>query len=360
MTVYLLGVLISVLFAIIAAKVKTKFIKRIMFVLSFLPLFIISAVRYDVGTDYLYRYYKIFNIIKSGGNVLDLEIGFVFLNKLCLLFSDKFYWIFVLTSFIIISLIYYIIYKKSEYYWLSILILFLELFYFQSMNIVRQYVSISLILFFTYMFLFKGKRIKFYFGVLITYFIHSSSVICLILPFLRKIKIFTLTKLIILSTIIYLIGTVFSQDILNTLFNTKYSVYLVGTYNRSDVRLLPFIINFIIYLLLEFLYKRKKTKKNNISAYDNFYINVQAITILCFVLGYVHFLFFRLAYYFSIFNIISIPYFIKNSLDKKSSRFLVMAFILIILTINIVYSNVIHNDEEVLPYHSIYELNIEL
>ena len=87
-------------------------------------------------------------------------------------------------------------------------------------------------------------------------------------------------------------------------------------------------------------------------------------------MGAVFYPLFRLAYYFSILQIISIPYFLYNYKEKnemlqikiikkmKIKKSLIIKLGLIVLFIaNISYTNVLHNDEEVIPYKTVFQKN---
>ena len=74
------------------------------FLLAFFPLFFIAAVRYDVGTDYLYTYVPNFLKILNG-DLPYSEWGFNQLNKFIQLFTTNPQWLFVITAFIFTFLI---------------------------------------------------------------------------------------------------------------------------------------------------------------------------------------------------------------------------------------------------------------
>ena len=58
MIIYVSMILIAIAFAYVAQKMesKNKVVYYVMASLSALPFFVVSAFRYDVGTDYFYRY----------------------------------------------------------------------------------------------------------------------------------------------------------------------------------------------------------------------------------------------------------------------------------------------------------------
>ena len=104
-----------------------------------------------------------------------------------------------------------------------------------------------------------------------------------------------------------------------------------------------------------------------------FYINAQALTLIMVALSSVHVQFSRIALYFSIFQVLSIPYFIHNmpvketindleklfrnkiKLEKVIPKFqIIVTAIWIILFIGLFsYTNIKNNDNEVTPYKTI-------
>ena len=101
-------ILLSCFFCYKSLKCDDKRKKTIYQILSALPFIIVSAIRFDVGTDYLIRYKPGFEVIQSGREVSNYEIGFTLLNKICLIFTDHYQSIFFITSILINSLIFYV------------------------------------------------------------------------------------------------------------------------------------------------------------------------------------------------------------------------------------------------------------
>jgi len=73
MIIYILMLLISLLFSFVAKKTENTKSRKILAVTSAIPFAIVSAIRYDVGTDYLYRYASNFNVLLKGRDISNLE-----------------------------------------------------------------------------------------------------------------------------------------------------------------------------------------------------------------------------------------------------------------------------------------------
>lgn len=373
MHVYIIMLIVSLFFIYLSGKSNDKKIKIICTILSVVPFILISALRYDVGTDYFYRYVPDYNNIVNGVNVDNLEIGFRLLIKLCILITKDYQILFVLTSIITITLFMYTMHKQSKDIILSVCIFLLGGFFFQSLNILRQYMAIAMV-FFSYRYLLKNKYWIFILGVTLAFFIHNASIVCLILLILKDREIFNFKNVLIIALIIFILGTPLINMFKSVIENTRFNVYIDSVYDRGEMRKLTILSNLILYIFMYALYIVRK-KNNKITKEDILYINMQGLTLTFIMLSSKFYLFFRIAYYFMIFQIISIPYFIKtidlkdlydyyiekmlknkisikNNIVMKIPTFLTIMIILyysVILT----YTNIFNNDEEVTPYRSI-------
>lgn len=126
MAVYLLSFILSIVLIWVAQnKIKSKKIKILLIILSILPLLIVSAIRYDLGTDYTKRYTKDYLQLAKGKDVKNLEIGFKLIDYFCLLFTKEPYVLFVITSLIILVVFFVCMHRKNTNMALSLAIFFL-------------------------------------------------------------------------------------------------------------------------------------------------------------------------------------------------------------------------------------------
>lgn len=148
---------------------------------------------------------------------------------------------------------------------------------------------------------------------------------------------------------------------------TKYSNYLNGKFAVSEPSYLNLLIYGITYIFIEYVYSKVEP---NIK--DKFYSNVAGAAFIVISLISCHALFYRIAYYFTIFSILSIPYYIKrlpnevinedfNKIFKNKKKIFnftkIATFCFILMfTGNIIYTNVINNENNVLPYKSIINI----
>ena len=400
-------ILISLIFLILAEKMKKKELKLLMYILAVVPFFLVSILRYDVGTDYLKRYVYDYNRMAEGINVENFEIGFKLLIQICLIFTKSPNILFIVTSAIILGFIMTTIYKRSKNIILSVIIFFLGGFFFDSLNLVRQYVAMSIILF-GYKFLIKDsketddansiksirdiksikdiKRIKnlkyivsYIVCVIIAVTMHSSSIVALLLVVLNKKEIMNWKWVIPVSVLILLLNEKLLGLLGLVLQNTRFNVYLTGNMARGEVSVLYILENFLVYIFMYYIYtKNKKTQKNGKE--DTLLLNIQGLSLLITVCGACHMQFSRIALYFLIFQIISIPYYISvipiedvkedlNKIFKGKINFekvmpklkqIVSALFIICLMGVFWYTNIKNNNNEVVPYKTIINKDISI
>ena len=108
---------------------KTEVRNRFFLYLSALPLFLISALRFGIGTDYFYTYYPGFRVIANGGH-MHFELLFHWLVKFIAIFTHDPQWLFVVTSFLFIFIVYNNIYRISKNIPMALVVFFLSYVYF--------------------------------------------------------------------------------------------------------------------------------------------------------------------------------------------------------------------------------------
>lgn len=159
----------------------------IWFWLAVLPLFLVTALRYDVGTDYFYTYvpefYHILNREPGGYS----EWGFNALIRAIQVFSTNAQWLFCITGFLFTFLAVRTIIVMSENVPLSVAVLFVSCVWFWSLNNVRQ--AIAAVIIFSaspYMTkLCRGNALRLLAAVAFGFLFHKSVVIwLLVLAFL--------------------------------------------------------------------------------------------------------------------------------------------------------------------------------
>ena len=380
MIVYILMLVLSILFLILEKRAKKRWIKILCCIMAVMPFFVVSAFRYDLGTDYTRRYVFDYNRTLQGVDVPNLEILFKGIMKFCMIFTEEPYLMFAITSAIIVGFILGTSFTKSQDKILSVCIFLLGGFFFDSLNIMRQYMAMSLI-FFGYQFLLKSKRwyLAYIAIVIIATLIHSSAIIMLIPVLLNKKMLVSWKWVLTVCVIIVLLN----ENLMNILEffvqNTRFSVYLTGKLAQGEFSYLFVAENLIIYLMMMYIYSKNK-KLDNIQTQDILFLNIQALALIVMVLGSTHMLFIRTALYFSIFQVISLPYYIskipvkevikdlkkitrnkfKFSKLEKYMKQVVTLVVILCFVFAFTRTNILVNTNEVLPYKTIINKDIEI
>lgn len=364
MIIYISMLLLSLLFCALFNKMKDKKVCMLFAILSSLMFILVSSIRYDVGTDYLYRYVYDFNTFLSGKDVSNLEIGFKLLIKLCILITKSPQLLFIITSTFINGFIFYTIYTKSVNKYISITLFFTGAFFFQSLNMVRQYMAIVL-LFSSYKMFLKENWFKLSLMVILALMLHTTSIIVvlgylfiLIINKIFKINLAQKEKIILLTLVLVLLFGPYIRQLVNFVLSfTRFDVYIGSQYDYGDLQIIPFVMNLIVYFIMLYVIKKKKT----VTKEDEFFLNMQLIALVLVALGNTMFLAIRMVYYFSIFQIISIPYFLKCLNTKKTKKIynLLTVFIILMYSTSLIWTHVLHTSDEVLPYKTVFNKEYE-
>ena len=197
----------------------------IFYYISLIIMIFFSGLRSHVGVDYD-SYLEIFENIANSYEDNIFNYPFEPLNvvivKIILIigFSNQF--IFLIYSFITMLGIGYFVKKMSVSKEFSMFIfLTISIYYLSTLNGIRQWVAISMILV-SIVNMIEKKHIKSMFFFIIASLFHSSSMIFLIMPFLIK----RWPKKILI--IIFSLSVVFAKLIFFIIENSKYSIYIKG------------------------------------------------------------------------------------------------------------------------------------
>lgn len=312
----------------------------------FLALFTISAIRFEVGKDYTDTYVFTYNQILEHASNVRMDIAFMVIYKIMYFFKANVQWIFIITSFIINWFICKSVNEQSENCQLSLWIYICGIFYFFSMNGVRQSVAISL--FYYSLKYIKNKELKKYFilnglGCLF----HSSAIIFFPLYFILGRKYKFKTKLIVA------IGIFVGSNVIITLLSylllqTKYSMYLTnGAYSAHESINFSMVLNIILFLLYEWNLSKKSDEMSII------YSNIHYIGIIVTLFATSLPLIIRVFVYFRFIEFLSVPNLI-NIQSRKRYRQVIILVVFIIYFAYFIWGVFIKNGNTVLPYQTIF------
>ncbi len=161
--------------------------------------------------------------------------------------------------------------------------------------------------------------------------------------------------------LIIIIGLFFLEPLIKNIIYfvlkiTRFKTYIGSQFDHGDLQIIQFIINLLLYIGMIIIINNK-----DINNLDKFFVNMQVLSLIFLILGKTTVLSVRLVYYFSIFQLISIPYFtnyIKTIWNNKK-RIIAICVIIMIFSSSLVWTHILHTSDEILPYKTIFNKNYE-
>lgn len=162
-------------------------LKRIDFIILFFIFTIISGFRYNVGKDFA-TYEQMYNNPYNISNLFLEPIWRLISSSLHLLGFSSVYW-FLFTSLLINFFFIKGVEKKSKDFYLSMAFyMSVPQMFCETFNAVRQFVAVSIVFYFFYLFLEK-KKLKFFLVTIIASVFHTSALFIFPIFLISKIKI---------------------------------------------------------------------------------------------------------------------------------------------------------------------------
>lgn len=320
MIIYTVLYFINLSFSFMNLNKKIKKNKIIFTIFIYTSIFL--GFNYLNGIDWWFyqrNYYKDLNFNLS--QVKGYEYLYVFLANIFkrLNFSYEVYQYIVLSACLYI--LYQFINKNSKYSIICICLLFGESILFNYLEpLFRQILALT---FFLIGIRYIGNK-KYYLYLLISIFFHTSAIVLLLIPFIKKIKKFNFKKgcsifliLLVVQPLLYIIIIFFR----NIKFMSHYAKYVGTDYLQpgNAFRILLVIVLMIpLYFLDKNFYKNKK--KYKVKKKYKFHYKMAWIYIYIKLLLIMYPIFYRFLFYFDIFyylNLSYLFYFIKNKINKR-------------------------------------------
>lgn len=353
MQVYVIMTICCLVLLFCSRIVNEKKKKYVLILLSFMSIFIVSALRVDVGTDY--RSY-----VDWFDNVTEISFGytnFLFNNIIFIIkvFSKNSQWLFVISSLMILGLVFLSVIEQKNEYDMSLYLFIVLGFYFATMNGIRQWLAISLFMY-SYKFIIKKDFLRYSVCIIIASLFHISAIT--LLPFYFIINFIVNDKWKIIISCIFVI--LFNFINFNYLLEKILFVFAPSFYARyisSGVNLslnvgspLPILLSggMLAYYML---FNNKYKKNMNVELYER-HKHLCFIILLFAIINTVNNLFSRYAAYFIPMIIFILPdfYLIIPGKWKK----IVKISIFIIGIAFIVINTIQKNSNGPLPYTSIF------
>ena len=356
----------------IEEKTDNKLIIYIARAVAILFPAIIAGIRYNVGTDNVGTYKKFFDEIVSGEityRLREFEIGYVLLNKLIIWLGGNYNVLMFTASLITITPIYFGLLHYKEKISVPLgFFMFMVIFYQKSFNLVRQMMSVAIIFFgFTYLdFKEEGKEhkkyiiiqcIKYIACVLIAGLFQRTSLIMLIIPFVKEMYANPKYKFLSIASYVVLIAIILNFEFIGQIMAKSEKLYYYSMYfdKEGDAQLsIAYFIRIIPVIIPFFFVMKKITKEKQM----NLLYSMTVIGCILLLLGYLTSTWGeRISYYFSIFQIVMFPYFIRC---LKNNKFLYIASTVLIIAFNLAiwyYDYIYKGRDETVPYKTIFGIN---
>jgi hypothetical protein len=357
MIVYVITTLISVFFAHFAEEYKkraevffpqgNKGAQRLCFFLAFLPLFLVSAFRFEVGTDYAGTYRNQYYYVLQGSAISIRDFFYGFLNVIAQFFYGNDYTgVFLFSSLLFCGFVYMAIYEQSKNYKYNIILLVVTGFYFLSFNQVRQCIASA---FFLYALKYIEKREPLKYFILISCAMGFHKIALFYFPIYfvpqhRKFRLsyigITLLFVIMLQSLL----TTWVRALVSLSVFSNFSWYFDSIYDTGEVHvqvLIEFII-LVFFMYINAISRNKSILEQNLQFLAVFFYLLMAFVPLAHRLG-------RL---FTIAQIISLPKAIVQ-IENEKERLLIY-FLIFILFAAYTMIRILRGWNDVLPYKTIF------
>ena len=337
--------------------VELPIIKKTIWLLLIIaaPVFI-SAVRFDVGTDY-FPYIEIYKAINFGS--FDLawllygkEPLFFWLNKIAFYLFDDTWGIFFLSSFLInIFIVIGIDYFKKDLSMAMALFLYYMILFNFGLNGIRFTIAAAIV-FFAFRYIHMKRFFHYLAFIIIATMFHNTAILCLLFYLLANQKRRLNSQI---RNFIFYFGIIFTPVIIVYFINSFmgfsfFSSYLKYVEVTQTTAGIGFLLTVIPVLVPIFLLKKQILAKNE--SYDLF-LNLALLNVPFQYIAYYIPWGDRMVLYTSTVYVILVP-FVISSINKKGNRLVVEYYFLIYFIIMYMLTYVIRNSSGGFPYSSIF------
>lgn len=303
--------------------------KRVGMMFAFFAMIIIvlvSGLRSNIGDTepYMHSYKQLSTFSKFTEDMKDQ--GFILFQLILYNINQDPQFLVFVTSVITQICVMYGLYKYRSYYELEVYMYITSGAFLTVMNGIRQ-AMVGAILFFCTKLIIDNKFIPYAIIVLILSTMHESALIMIPVYFIARQEPWSKNTLIII--IIASIGFMFFYQLMPTFFSvlgdSSYTEYAnsmmqagIGcSFTRVLVNAIPVILSYI------YRNKLKETWPES-----NIFINISLINLIIMAFALYHWIFARFGIYFQLYNMVLLPYIIKNCFeDKKEKRIIYYLFI---------------------------------
>ena len=348
-----------------------------------MPLWLLSALRWGVGTDFFYTYLPEFRALQwlrsGGGEVLCRELfapleellalwglpsapeealefflgvlskceaGYRALMETAIGLGGNFRLVIIATSSIINVCVFYAIFTQSSDPALAIYLYVATSNYFLGMNIIRQYVAVALGLV-AVRFIREKKLLPFLACVAVAALFHTTALLLLPCYFLCRIRLKPYDGQLLLATVLACSGLlgVVGVWLLPRIGLAYYARYLGTPWDTGRFEMIFFLIDLGV-LLLGGVYWEKASRKN---AYYGIWYNMLLLGALALALSSELPLMKRVSYYYTAPQFLILPEALNAEEDPKHRKVLKIA-VMAFFGLEALVAVGVFNKNGVLPY----------
>ena len=359
---YILAFVLSMMFASAAQKLKGKSDLEVvgatfhfrssyicMVILSFLPIFIVAAIRYEVGTDWpIYLdYYQWINTGTKGFS----EKLFNLMNKLVGWYIKDFQGVVVLVAFLSYFFLFKAVYEQSISAPLSLLVFFISSAFFASLNQLRQAIAMPIMLY-AYKYVRGKKPLPYLFWCIVASLIHASSLVYLPLYFVARFKPSARRYVTIFGVCVITLPVL--HILLEVLMRyTKYAWYSTSVFNTgseaNNFYLLGFVFQLVMLVIMAYY---RLAKEGEDPVYDGM-LNCYFLSVVTLLFTPVFSQVLRVSQCFGYCQILLVPRMINREKDR-TRRILLYILIVGLYTVKLLYDTYYLGWNGVIPYRVIF------
>ncbi|NLN48955.1 MAG: EpsG family protein [Clostridiales bacterium] len=319
---------------------REKCTNKHLLTIGYIFVTIFSAIRYDVGWDYM-QYY---NTIVYGLNtnmMSNNEYLTIFLINISRNLNFPFLY-FALNSAISVYFIAKVINRYSKNPWLSLLIyICFPLFYLNSFSVIRMFTALAITTY-AFRYVLEKKLFKYSLCIILASMFHASALFSLVLYLSSYIRVKTSTLTIIVMAL-PLISNIINSIVINY---TRYGVYTNQTRVQEGTRA---IVVILVIFIISMLLRKRISKDYNLNIIFNSY-TIGLMIYLMFLrqgtMGH------RLSLYGTIFMIILVP----NMLAYFHIKSRIILTYGLVCAYIFMYLWTIMNGATYIPYNTVFDL----
>lgn len=306
---------------------KYKELSKIFIFFTMAIFILVAGLRWNIGDTGMYKHY--YNTLGTLTSINDVkkDKGFTYFLLFLYTYSRDPQFMIFITSLITQGCIIYGLAKYRSYFELEVYMYITCGIFLVTMNGMRQALAGSIIFACTKM-IEKSKFIPYAIIVIICSTFHTSALIMIPLYFIVRQEVWSKETMFIIT--ISSLAFVFFNELMPTFFDaikdTSYSEYedLMGedgvgaSFTRVLVNAVPVILAYI---------NRKKI--NEIWPDSKIFINFSIINLIIMSFSLYNWIFARFQLYFQYYNIVLIPFIIKNCFERKERDLIYFLFIVL-------------------------------